>query len=189
MAMSKVDQLAAVFRNHIAVGWPGGSSGAQRVIMIVYDPNDDRTLRKKLDLFAQAAQSHDYAWCSVDLTSVFGSWLSAHRYREGYFEEPDMLSAGANERFVQHAAGLILRALERAEHTDREIVAVIGVAALFGLASLSDVLARVDHAIKGRLAVFFPGRTRDGRYRLLDARDGWDYHAVPIQLESSGAHQ
>jgi hypothetical protein len=68
-------------------------------------------------------------------------------------------------------------------------VGLTGAASIFGVASLSDVLARVDHAIKGRLAAFFPGRSRDGRYRLLDARDGWDYHAVAIQVESSGVHQ
>jgi hypothetical protein len=181
--MSKIDELAAVFRDHVAVGWPSGSSGAQRVIMIVYDPNEERTLRKKVDVFAQAAQSHRYTWRSVDLTTAFADWLGTHRYREGYFEEPDMLAAGANERFTQHAAGIVLRTLEMPEHTGREIVGLIGAASIFGVASLSDVLARVEHAIKGRLAVFFPGRSRDGRYRLLDARDGWDYHAVPIQVE------
>lgn len=186
--MSKIDQLAALFRDHVAVGWPSGSSGAQRVIMIVYDPNDERALRKNLDLFAQAVRSHDYAWHNVDLTASFGGWLAAHRYREGYFEEPDMLSAGANERFTQHAADIVLQALKRPEHTHREIVGLIGAASMFGVASLSDVLSRVDHAIKGRLAVFFPGRAREGRYRLLDARDGWDYHAVSIQIETSGAH-
>lgn len=187
--MSKIAQLAAVFRDHVAVGWPSGSSGAQRVIMIVYDPNEEQALRKKLDLFAHAAHGHHYTWHLVDLTSAFGSWLGAHRYREGYFEEPDMLSTGANERFTQHVADIVLQVLKRLEHNDREIVGVVGAASVFGVASLSDVLARVDHAIKGRLAVFFPGRARDGRYRLLDARDGWDYHAVPIQIESSGAHQ
>lgn len=187
--MSKIDQLAAAFSDHVAVGWPSGSSGAQRVIMIVYDPSDERTLRKRIDLFAQAAQTHNYAWHSVDLTSSFGTWLGAHRYREGYFEEPHMLSAGANERFTQYAADAVRKALERSGHTEREVVGLIGVASLFGVASVSDVLTRVDHAIKGRLAVFFPGRVRDGRYRLLDARDSWDYHAIPIQIESSGAHQ
>lgn len=181
--------MAAVFADHVAVGWPSGSSGAQRVIMIVYDPSEERALRKRIDLFAQAARTHNHAWHSVDLTSSFGTWLGAHRYREGYFEEPHMLSAGANERFTQYAADDVLKALKRSGHTQREIVGLIGVGALFGVASVSDVLARVDHAIKGRLAVFFPGRQRDGRYRLLDARDGWDYHAVSIQIESSGAHQ
>jgi hypothetical protein len=185
--MSKIDQLAAVFGDHIRVGWPAGSSGAQRVIMIVYDPNDERALRMNFDRFALAAQSYDYAWYRVDLTTAFADWLGGHRYREGYFEEPEMLSAGANERFTQHAAGIVLRALERPEHTPREIIGLTGAASLFGVVSLSDVLSRVEHAIKGRLAVFFPGRSRDGRYRLLDARDGWDYHAVAIQAESSGA--
>lgn len=187
--MPKIDQLAAVFRDHVGVGWPGGSSGAQRVIMIVYDPNEERALRKKVDLFAQAARSHRHSWRGVDLTTALAGWLGTHRYREGYFEEPDMLTAGANERFTQHAAGIVLRTLERPEHTAREIVGLIGAASVFGAASLSDVLSRVEHAIKGRLAVFFPGRSRDGRYRLLDARDGWDYHAVAIQAESSGVRQ
>jgi hypothetical protein len=187
--MSKIDQLAAVFRDHVGVGWPSSSSGAQRVIMIVYDPNEERALRKKMGLFAQAAQSHQHAWHSVDLTTAFAGWLGAHRYRESYFDEPEMLAAGANERFTEYAAGIILRALERPQHTARELVGLIGAASVFGVVSLSDILARVEHEIKGRLVVFFPGRTRDGRYRLLDARDGWDYHAVAIQAESSGENQ
>lgn len=187
--MSKIDQLATVFRDHVGVGWPASSSGAQRVIMLVYDPNEERTLRKKLDLFAQAAQSHQYAWHDVDLTSAFADWLGAHRYREEYFNEPDMLLAGANERFTKYAADMVLQVLKRPQHKAREIVGLTGAASVFGVASLSDVLARVEHAIKGRLAVFFPGRSRDGRYRLLDARDGWDYHAVAIQVEGTGARQ
>jgi hypothetical protein len=167
--MSKIEDLATVFREHVGVGWPASSSGAQRIIMLVYDPNEERTLRKNIGLFAQAA--------------------SAHEYREDYFSEPDMLLAGANERFAKYAAEVILQALKRPQHTEREIVGLIGVASVFGVASLSDILSRVEHAIKGRLAVFFPGRARDGRYRLLDARDSWDYHAVPIQVESSGARQ
>jgi hypothetical protein len=187
--MSKIEQLAAVFGDHVAVGWPSSSSGAQRVIMIVYDATDERTLRKKLDLFAHAAQAHQYGWHIIDLTSAFADWLGAHRYRERYFAEPDMLMEGADERFAKHAADLVLRELKRPQHTDREIVGLIGAGSVFGIASVSDILSRVEHAIKGRLAVFFPGRTRDGRYRLLDARDGWDYHAVPIQVESSGVRQ
>ena len=184
--MSKIDQLAAVFGDHVGVGWPSGSSGAQRVIMIVYDPNEERSLRKGLDLFAQAAHSHQYAWHTVDITSAFADWLGTHRYREEYFGEPEMLLAGANERFTKYAADIILQALKRPDHTSREIVGLTGAASVFGVTSLSDILSRVEHAIKGRLAIFFPGRSRDGRYRLLDARDGWDYHAVAIQVDSSG---
>jgi hypothetical protein len=30
------------------------------------------------------------------------------------------------------------------------------------------------------MVVTFPGTHQGGIYRLLDARDGWNYHAVPI---------
>ena len=40
--------------------------------------------------------------------------------------------------------------------------------------------------IAGRLVVFFPG-SRDGNtYRLLDARDGWNYLAHSITLHGVG---
>ncbi len=74
--MSKIEQLAAVFHDHVGVGWPDSSSGAQRVIMIVYDPNDEHTLRKRIELFAQAAQAHQYTWHTIDLTSAFANWLA-----------------------------------------------------------------------------------------------------------------
>ena len=41
-------------------------------------------------------------------------------------------------------------------------------------------MEQVQNDIPGRLLVFFPGTYEDNIYRLLDARDGWNYHAVPI---------
>ena len=34
--------------------------------------------------------------------------------------------------------------------------------------------------------LFFPGEFENNNYRLLDARDGWNYLAVPITLHSGG---
>ena len=185
--MSKIEDLAATFRDHVAVGWPSGSSGAQRVIMVVYDPADEHALRKQIGLFEQAAREHGYTWRTVDVTGEFGQWLANHRYRESYFEEPDVLHDGADERFAQHLAGELEAVLTRAEHDERELVAVVGSAALFGVTSLADVLSRVERQIRGRLIVFFPGNYRDGRYRMLNARESWDYHAVPIGADLAGA--
>jgi hypothetical protein len=42
--------------------------------------------------------------------------------------------------------------------------------------------------IQGRLVVFFPGQFERNNYRLLDARDGWNYLAVPITLHGEGAN-
>ena len=54
------------------------------------------------------------------------------------------------------------------------------------MTSLADVLGRVERLIRGRLVVFFPGRYREGRYRLLDARESWDYPAVAISADNVG---
>jgi hypothetical protein len=48
------------------------------------------------------------------------------------------------------------------------------------------VLKLVEGDVKGRLVVFFPGTLEQNNYRLLDARDGWNYMAVPISIHSAG---
>ena len=60
------------------------------------------------------------------------------------------------------------------------IVAIAGVGALFGVSSVSKVVEQAAPAIQGRLVVFFPGEVEDNNYRLLDARDGWNYMAHAI---------
>ena len=60
------------------------------------------------------------------------------------------------------------------------MVAVLGAATLFGFLRVSVLMDTVKDAITGRLLVFFPGEYEAGNYRLLDARDGWDYLATPI---------
>ena len=44
----------------------------------------------------------------------------------------------------------------------------------------------IESDVRGRIAVFFPGEYEDSNYRLLDARDGWNYLAVPITLQDEG---
>jgi hypothetical protein len=62
------------------------------------------------------------------------------------------------------------------------VVALLGVGALFGLARVSSVVEGIKEAVQGRLLVFFPGEhhPENHTYRLLDARDGWNYLAVPL---------
>lgn len=63
---------------------------------------------------------------------------------------------------------------------DNTVLALHGVAALFGFLKISEILPMVEGDVRGRLLVFFPGTYEQNNYRLLDARDGWNYHAVPI---------
>ena len=67
------------------------------------------------------------------------------------------------------------------------IVAVHGIACLFGLIRVSEMIREVESSIRGRLLVFFPGQFENNNYRLLDARDGWNYLAVPITARE-GVH-
>ena len=62
------------------------------------------------------------------------------------------------------------------------VVALVGVGALFGVARVSTVVEGIKDAIPGRLLVFIPGEhhPENHTYRLLDARDGWNYLAVPL---------
>ena len=70
---------------------------------------------------------------------------------------------------------------------ESSVTAVFGVGALFGFTRLSKVLKLVEGEIRGRLVIFFPGEYERNNYRLLDARDGWNYLAVPITLHSTGS--
>jgi hypothetical protein len=74
----------------------------------------------------------------------------------------------------------VCHALQTVEPGTDTVVAIAGVAALFGFLRISEILPLVEDHIRGRLLVCFPGVYEQGNYRLLDARDGWNYHAVPI---------
>lgn len=56
---------------------------------------------------------------------------------------------------------------------------------LFGLARVSSLVEGIKDAVQGRLLVFFPGEYYPERhsYSLLDARDGWNYLAVPLRAK------
>ena len=69
------------------------------------------------------------------------------------------------------------------------VVALLGAGTLFGLGDavkVSALINAVNDAIAGRLLVFFPGDVENNNFRLLDARDGWNYMAVVIKPNGSG---
>ena len=49
--MGKIEDLAERFGQHIATPWQRTVAGAQRVIMVVYDKEFERTLRARKQLF------------------------------------------------------------------------------------------------------------------------------------------
>ena len=184
--MGRIEQLADRYGQHIATPWQRTVSGAQRVIMVVYDPDLERTVRARLAAFENATRAAGYEWRLVDVTDAFPAWIAADDYRDAYFESPDDLQLKLEAEFADHVAGLVRAALTASDVDERTVVAVIGAGGLFGFTRMSLVLTLVERDIRGRLVVFFPGQYERNNYRLLDARDGWNYMAVPITLHGGG---
>lgn len=185
--MSYVDELLAAYRKFVALPWQQNLAPAQRVWMAVYPPEHERRLRLHLPAFKTATNERDHPWALVDLTTSFETWMASHDYRDAYFEDPELLET-ALPAFFDHLVNDVRAQL--AVHSSPDgVVAVLGAGTLFGLGDavkVSALLNAVNDAIAGRLLVFFPGEHEGNSYRLLDARDGWDYLAIPITPNGSG---
>lgn len=177
--MSEVQNLISNYRQFVGMPWQQDIAGAQKVWFAVYDPTQERRIRLRLDEFQIATQAAGHKWRVVDLSDSFAKWMAGHRYREAYFESPEDLGLALNN-YTEAVVKLLHDALSTPGVNDNTVVAVLGVATLFGLTRASTVIEKAAPDIQGRLLVFFPGHHESGNYRLLDARDGWNYLAIPI---------
>lgn len=184
--MGKIEELSERYGQHIATPWQRTVSGAQRVVMVVYDKELERTLRARKQLFELETQKGFHEWFEVDVTTTFAEWMAKDEYREAYFESPSDLVLKLEAEFADAVADRIRAQLTHPAVTETSVVAVFGVGAVFGFTRFSSVLKLVEGDIKGRLVVFFPGSYEQNNYRLLDARDGWNYLAAPITMHESG---
>src|SRR3990172_4421991 len=130
--MGRVEELAARYRAHIGAPWQRNLAGDQKTILVVYPKIDERKLRARMELFEMATTSTGHRWRPLDLTDAFARWMADTDYRDVYFEEPETLAMKLRSDFVQYAAGRLREALT-AEGVDEDaVVAVQGVASLFG---------------------------------------------------------
>lgn len=148
--------------------------------MLWYDPSLELRVSGQWSTFEQETLKAGHGWKSFDAGPVFSDWLAGHELREAVLEQPDELHALLPE-FEDHLVQLLATELVAAGPDD--VVAVRRGGALFGIASLSKVVMRVENSIRGRLLISFAGRYEGTGYRLLDARPGWNYHAIPIPSE------
>ena len=182
--MGRIEDLATRYRSHIGGPWQRNLAGDQKAVFVVYPKTDERKIRARLGLFEMATTDTGHRFRLVDLTDAFACWMAATDYRDTYFEEPETLTMKLRSDFLRYAAGRLREALIAEDVDEDTVVAVLGVACLFGFTRVSLVLKEVIGDIRGRLLVFFPGEHEENNYRLLDARDGWNYLAVPITLHN-----
>lgn len=183
--MSYVDELVAAYSRFVALPWQQNLAPPQRVWMAVYPPEHERRLRLHVPAFRAATNEHHHPWALVDVTKSFETWMAAHDYRDAYFEDPELLET-ALPAFFDHLVADVRSQLATGQPDG--VVALLGAGTLFGLGDavkVSALLNAVNDTIVGRLLVFFPGDHEGNSYRLLDARDGWNYLAVPITANGS----
>jgi hypothetical protein len=184
--VSYVDDLVASYRRFVQLPWPQNVAPVQRVWMAVYPPRYERRVRLNLPEFETATIAAGHGWTTIDITTSFERWMATHEYVETYFQEPEHLET-ALPSFFEALVGEVQQQLEA--HNDPDgVVAIVGAGALFGLGEsvkVSALMNEVSDSVAGRLLIFFPGQHEHNTYRLLDARDGWDYLATPITTEGA----
>lgn len=177
--MNEIEALAQEYELTVKLPWDQSLAGPQKVWFAIYDPAQERRLRLHVSDFEMATKRAKHEWSLVDITDSFAEWMANHEYREAYFEEPESMELALQD-YADYVASKVIDELTAPNINENTIVAILGIGSLFGLARASDLLENVASQINGRLLVFFPGRREGSNYRLLDARDGWNYLAVPI---------
>jgi len=182
--MSHCDRLLANYQRFVRLPWSDHLAGKQKVWFAVYPPSEERRVRAHIQEFQVATLDAGHKWLSVDLTDVPAKWLAAHSYRDVYFGTPEAIST-AEESIRTHVSDLLRDALKSLAADSESVLAVTGTGALFGFAHISPIISEVEDSIRGRLLVFFPGEYERNLYRFMDARDGFNYMAVPITSNES----
>ena len=154
-------------------------AGPQKVWFAVYDPSQERRLRLRVGDFQAATTAAGHRWHLVDITDAFAEWMANHEYKDSYFEQPEDMGLALAD-FADAVSERVRQVLKEPDADEDTVIALLGLASLFGLTRASELFARVAPDIRGRLLAFFPGQHDGPNWRLLDARDGWNYHAVPI---------
>ncbi|WP_312904987.1 DUF1788 domain-containing protein [Stutzerimonas nitrititolerans] len=179
---SRLNKLIKNYARHISLPWQVGLADEQRVLFAVYHKEDELKLRARIEEFKVATEGAGHPWLALDITNAFPEWMAAEEYRDAYFTDPSDL-IGNYPDFIQDLLDRLEQQLgDQAD--EGTLVALIGSGALFGFGSVAGFVKSLSAHVPGRLLVLFPGEYIDNTYRLLDARDGWGYHATPLTADN-----
>jgi len=182
--MNLAQTILERLKEHLSLPWPENVSPRERVVMVVYPPNDERKLRRLIESgeFASEIKTTGHGWLEYDLATEFSAWLAEYEYRDRYLARPERLwDDGGNVRGLEEY--LVQKIADAARDlTANDVLALVGGGGLFGLHSVSTLIEQIESHVSGRLVIFFPGEhdAKNNSYRLLGAKDGWGYLAVPI---------
>jgi hypothetical protein len=181
--MSAIERLLANYSRQVRLTWPANMAGKQRVWFAVYPPTEERRVRARLPQFEALTLEANHGWINVDLMPLLPKWIGAHEYREAIFAQPEFFTADSELEVL--AAERVREVLSRDDADASSVVAISGLASLFDFMRVSSLIERVEDSIPGRLLIFFPGEYTGNVYRFMDARDGFNYMAVPVTSTES----
>ena len=129
-----VDRL----KEHLALPWPENVSPRERVVMVVYQPGDERKLRRLMQSgeLAKEIRTTGHGWKEYDLASEFSRWFAQYEYRDRYLSRPERLWDDAgNVRGLDEYLVARIGAIT-AELTSNDALALVGGGGLFGMHSV-----------------------------------------------------
>lgn len=178
--MNTFDDLLAAYTRQVQLPWSSGAPPAGRVWLLWFDKAMQRKITGRIGEFEHVTMKAGHGWRYVNLAPWFGQWIAKHEFFDALLAHPQEIRGllpDAKQALIAH----LKAELETCAPND--ILALDGCGSLFGLVSVSALISKLADSIPGRLLVTFPGKHASGIYRLLDARDGWNYHAVPIPAD------
>ena len=175
--MTSFDEILAAYAKTVQLPWAADTPPVGRVWIVWYDKGLQRRFTGRLGDFEAATIKTGRRWHLVDLSQRFGRWVAQHELFDALVLQPKEIR-GLLPEFEAALVADVKDALS--DCAPNSVLAINGCGALFGVASVSTLISRVSDHIPGRLLIGFPGKHAGGVYRLLDARDGWNYHAIPI---------
>ena len=180
--MSKVRNLVKAYGEFISLPWQEEMAASQRVIMCVYDEQDELKLRAIKEEFSIVTTHAQHEWLEYDLTNLFPRWMLTNPNAEKCFLKPNLFPSIIHT-FKKFIVDDFKEFLESHSPGRNHVVALTGIGSLFGFLKVKNLLDDISKLVPGRLIVFFPGSYENNNYRLLDAYDGWNYLAVPIAAD------
>ena len=186
--MSSLQRLLDNYERQVSLPFAERLPPAQRVWFVVYNPEQERRIRFLLPEFKLRAEKHGKEWKQIDLTDSVPKWLLAQgNHAAAYLKMPSSLDEqtvhdGLSELVIENIAGLDL--------TPASLCVLAGLGGIFGFASVSALVKSIQdqNLVPGRLVCFFPGSRDQNSYHFMNARDGWNYHALPITDEEGFLH-
>lgn len=179
--MSSITNLIDAYRRELSLTWHDDISGAEKIWMLLYSPNLERQVRSATPRFAAATKEAGRSWGEIDISDEFGKWVASHKHSKKFLSGKIPFSSAIVGEFERVLTELISAQVNG--YPEGSVVAIVGIGSLFPYVRAHNIIGKIESGIGNRrILIFFPGSHDSAHhvFRLLNARDGFDYRAVVI---------